>query len=191
MGWTKVRRGLLLSLMGVALVLLPAVSMAAPILGALVVVNTTGDVEAKFLGHTAGYTNLLYLDNGPNPLDVIFNNQTTPVGTVVNLGSFTAGTELKFRIHVTNTGDDFFTGPGSRNPDGIPHAVVDETFGSNESYVGFEDLFGGGDMDYDDLNFSFTNTRAVPTPIPATCLLFGAGIGGMALMRRLRRKGTV
>lgn len=191
MSLSKVVRGMLLVMLGFSLVLLPAVSMAAPILGAIVTVKTTGDVEAEFLGHTAGYTNLLYLDSPANSLGVIFNNQTTPVGTVVNLGTFTAGTELLFRIRVTNTGDDFFTGPASRNPDNLEHAVVDDQFAPNKSYVGFEDLFGGGDRDYDDLNFSFTNTAASIVPVPATFLLFGSGMGVMALTRRLRRKDAV
>ena len=49
----------------------------------------------------------------------------------------------------------FYSGDGSRNPDGIAHAVVDSR--QNQAQVGFEDLFGGGDRDYNDLVFSFSN----------------------------------
>jgi hypothetical protein len=134
---------------------------AVPILGASVVVATDGEVIATFLGHTAGFSNDLYLDSPAGAFPgIIFNNQTTPPGTSVSLGNFTAGTELIFRIHVLNTGFDFFTGPASRNPDGIVHAVVDDEFSLTATYVGFEDLLGGGDLDYDDLNFSFTNVRS-------------------------------
>ena len=142
------------------------------------------------MGHTADYTNLLYLDSPANSLGLIFNNQATPVGTTFDLGTFTAGTELVFRIDVTNTGNSFFTGPASRNPDLIEHAIVDDQFALNTTYVGFEDLFGGGDRDFDDINFSFTNTTSNVVPAPATLLLFGSGLGAL-LLKRLRRKDAV
>lgn len=160
------------------LLALGATVQAAPILGASVIVANDGEVVAKFLGHTAGYSNDLYLNDPVNGIGIIFNNQTTPVGTTLSLGNFTAGTELIFRIHVNNTGDDFFTGPGTRNPDGLEHAVVDDAFSATETYVGFEDLFGGGDLDYDDLNFAFTNVRS-SVPEPGGLALLGLALAAL------------
>lgn len=171
----------------------PTASMALPILGAKVIVNNTGDVTATYLGYTARISNDLYLDSPSNGMGLIFNNLTTPVGTTFNLGTFTAGTELLFRLyaHESKFGigppREYFTGPAYRNPDGIIHATVDGQYAPNTSYVGFEDVFGGGDLDYDDLKFSFTNTRAETLPEPATFLLLGTGLGALALTRRLRR----
>jgi hypothetical protein len=54
-------------------------------------------------------------------------------------------------------------GPASRNPDGIAHAEVTET-GERTFLVGFEDVLGGGDRDYDDNIFQFTGNLAPKLP---------------------------
>lgn len=170
-----------------ALATMSGAAAAAPVgLGDLVVASG-GAVTAYFQGHTAGYTSYLYLQQAGGDL-FIFNNQVNNVGDSVNLGSFAAGTELKFYIEVVNTGDVFFTGPGSRNPDGLAHAVVVSEWQPGETFVGFEDLLGGGDEDYDDLKFSFTNTTSTPSPVPlpAAGLLLVGGLGGLAALRRKR-----
>ncbi|MGD9633899.1 MAG: PEP-CTERM sorting domain-containing protein [Pirellulales bacterium] len=161
-------------------------SFAAPLFGATVIVDTDGEVVATFRGHSAGYTNELYLDSPDNALGLLFTNQTTPVGAQVNLGSFTAGTELLFRMNVMEDGSNFFTGPADRNPDGIIHALVDEEQFADETYVAFEDILGGGDFNYNDLTFSLTNTRADGiVPEPATCLL--SGLGGVLFVLGRRK----
>lgn len=159
---------------------------AVPILGGHVIVASDGNVVAKFLGHTAGFTNLLYLSSPATYPALIFNNQTATVGDTVDLGFFTSGTELIFKIHVVDTGDDFYTGPASRNPDTLAHAVVDDAYSLTETYVGFEDLFGGGDGDYDDLKFSFTNVRGSAT-VPDASMTFGLLLAGLSMMVGIRR----
>jgi len=73
------------------------------------------------------------------------------------MGSFPVGTELVFRLHVNNTGNDFFTGPGERNADQQPHARVQEAWQPEETLVSFEDLLNGPFV-YHELSFSFTNS---------------------------------
>jgi len=171
-----------------------AVPVSDPRLG-LKVFAGTGDVIATFRGSSAAFSNDLYLDLGlvgPAGGDVfIFNNHTASIGDTVNLGSFTPGTELLFRLRVNDTGNDFFTGPASRNPDGIAHALVDTTLFPGETFVGFEDLLGGGDRDFDDIKYSFSNTGTAPAPVPepSTMILMGSGLVGLAAMRLQRRKG--
>ena len=163
-------------------------SSAAPLYGASVIVDTDGEVVATFQGHSAGFTNQLYLDSPANALGGVFTNQTTPVGTQVNLGNFTAGTELIFRMNVTDDGSNFFTGPASRNVDSIVHAIADEEFIAGETYVAFEDILGGGDLNYNDLTFSLTNTRAEGiVPEPAALLLCGVGVALVTIVRRAKR----
>src|SRR5262245_16231252 len=90
-------------------------------IGGRVFVSSTDEVVATYLGTTAGVDHDLYLASPPNSLGIIFSNHIDPVGTMRNLGSFPVGTELIFRMHVNNTSEDYFSGPGMDNPDGLPH----------------------------------------------------------------------
>ena len=154
--------------------------------GFSVIVNTTGQVFARYEGNSAAYSNDLYLDS-----TFIFNNHATAVGTEVLLGSFAAGTELIFRLHVNNTGFDYFTGPAARNPDGHTHARVQSDWQPDRALVSFEDLFDGP-FDYNDLRFSFTNTRGTPVvpgiTEPQTYALMLAGLAFVALAARRRQR---
>ena len=166
--------------------------------GLSVVVGNTGNIIATYQGNSASYSNDLLLSmtavgtglDGNNGNDTyIFNNHATPVGTTFNLGSFAVGTELIFRLHVNNTGNDFFTGLASRNADNKFHARVENNWQPNETLVSFEDLFGTpeGINGYNDLSFSFTNTIAAPTPTvpePVSLSLIGLGLAGLGMSRR-------
>jgi len=91
--------------------------------GLSVIVGQSGTVEATYQGNSATYSNDLYFGLSiATTTTFVFNNHETPVGTKVSLGSFPPGTELFFRLHVRNTGRDFYTGPAGRNPDNHTHA---------------------------------------------------------------------
>jgi hypothetical protein len=152
-------------------------------LGASIIVAADGNVIARYDGNTAGFDNELYLFNPSTPWATtrIFHNHLDAEGTTVDLGFFTAGTELVFRLHVLNTGLDFYSGTGALNPDSIPHAAV--TSAGGRTWVGFEDLLGGGDRDYDDTVFSFDNTRSSSVPEgSATLPLLGLALSALGLM---------
>lgn len=185
---------------------LATVSHAFPIAppgteGLAILVGKAGNVIARFHGDSAAYSNDLFLmrnASGQPGIDAdfgndlfLFNNDASAVGSTADLGAFTTGTELVFRLHVRNTGEDFYTGTATRNPDNHTHARVQEEWLPRETLVSFEDLLNGP-FDYNDLSFSFTNTRTTPpstVPLPGSLLLLGAGVAGLALSnRRLKSK---
>ena len=105
------------------------------------------------------------------------------------------GTELVFSLHVVSTGDRFFTGPASRNPDGVVHARASQWLGTptiptQGVVIGFEDLFGGGDSDFNDYRFVVSNVTvdASPIPEPASMLLLGAGLSALGARRWRNRR---
>ncbi len=170
--------------------------------GFSVIVSGTDPIVAKYEGNSAGYSNDLYLelDGGGNPgMDgntsndlFIFNNHASPVGSTVDLGSFLVGSELVFRLYVNNTGDDFFSGPGSRNPDGLAHARVQGNWQPDTTLVSFEDLLNTpeGVNGYNDLSFSFSNTSSsgvVPEASSQTAAFALLGMMALSARRRLQR----
>jgi hypothetical protein len=167
------------------LILSSSVAVAAPILGQQIYYEG-GDVRVTVLPYSAAYTSQLILFSTPSPLVIATSSQ---VGQTFNLGNLAAlygiapGSELIFGIVVLNTGDTFKMGPGGRNPDGVEHVLVDyaEGDGGDIALLGFEDLFGGGDHDYNDANFEvqggigFTRVSA-----PASLSLLLLGLAALA-----------
>lgn len=147
-------------------------------------VATAGEVFLTFISKDAAFSNDLFLVGQDS---LILNNQTAvPNITQINLGSFAANTLLTFKMTVNN-GLSFFTGDASSNPDSFIHAAYDNKAGK-PLIVGFEDLYGGGDQDYNDLVFSLTNvyTAAGPSPVPEpeSLAMLAAGL----LLIRLTKK---
>ncbi|MFQ3666279.1 MAG: PEPxxWA-CTERM sorting domain-containing protein [Sphingomonadaceae bacterium] len=157
-----------------------------------------GTITAYFAGASAGFTSVLGLIvNGVDVGVTGLNNQTTAIGTSFDFGGVTvnAGDSLVFYIDVINTGNRFFS---SRilNPDGITHIFSAPYAGGLVGpggtipagvYIGFEDLLGGGDLDYNDLMFVFTNVGGGVIPEPATWAMLIAGFGLVGLAARRRR----
>jgi hypothetical protein len=140
-----------------------------------------GEVLAAYEGNAGGYTALVYLGNSSTEL---FNNHATTPGTVVSLGSFAAGTELVFRMHVNDTGDDFYTGPAARNVDLFPHARAQAEWKPGIALVSFEDLRGipEGVNAYNDLSFSLKGVTVSAVPEPTGMAL--ALVGTLAVVGR-------
>lgn len=154
-----------------------------------------GDVMAYFMGSSASYNESLgLLINGVDSGITGLQNHTAAVGESLDFGTIAAGMTLTFYINVATTGDVFYSDQ-SRNSDGINHVYSTDVGASGAvpagTYVAFEDLKGGGDLNYHDETFVFTNVGTdTPTPTipePANLALLMSGLGLVGFMARRRR----
>ena len=118
--------------------------------GTLFADNKEVEVEILPGNPAASYTSDLFLSiDGRRAMNF---GSSRDAGRVTRIGRVPAGTESAFFIVVRNTGNTFFMGPASRNPDGVPHADV-QCLGDGKANVSFEDLINGGDNSYNDISF--------------------------------------
>lgn len=157
-------------------------------------IATGGTISATFEGASAAYGSHLRLviDSAGYSSSFVFPSFTTATGATVDFApNVAAGTPFSFQLHIAQTGETWNTGPASNNVDGIAHAnVVYNWNGSGRTFVGFEDLRGGGDRDYNDFTFSFTNVAVNPVPEPETYAMLLTGIGLLGFMARRRRRAA-
>lgn len=177
------RHALAMTLVGALLTQAHAGPVAAPGTEGLSLFANGGEVFVTYQGSTAGFNNVLYLAGQLEPL---FNNRSTPDGTEVSLGSFAAGTELVFRMNVDLGSTNYFTGPGLRNDDGLPHARAQAEWAPGVTLVSFEDLAGlpEGANGYADLSFSLRGVSVSAVPEPNSLLLAMLGMTAAACLRR-------
>lgn len=180
---------------------------------------TESDVRVYFLGEGAGYNNTLGFNTAEGSVtkgnaDLIFPNVSSsdstydPASTVkgsttvpllpgdfVDLGKVSGDTLLNFFLIAKGAsgGKDVFSTDQSVNPDGINHVVAFAYAVPSSSFliIGFEDLLGGGDPDFNGLLFAVDigacNIAALTgTPEPAFCLTMGTLVIGTIWLKRRR-----
>jgi hypothetical protein len=167
---------------------------------------TTGKIFGDTSCNTgdASFTNFSkFCANANDPLaNTVAPNRPLNVGDWVSLGSMNAGTKLDFLLHANdinggisgtdvegNTTKGVWSLNQALNPDGLQHVMA--YYYKDYLVLGFEDLWGGGDKDYNDTVFAIdigkNNARdiaSVPEP-SVTLALFGlVGIAGLKTRRR-------
>ena len=155
--------------------------------------TSTGEIHAYFYGSTAAYTNTLtMLVNGvitPETSAGVLNNHTSGIGDFVNLGFVNEGDSITFQLNVLTTGNTWYSDPLA-NSDDLNHVYSTAFLGDHlnnvpaGTYVGFEDLYRGGDFDYDDETFVFTNISPIPEPETYAMLLAGLALVSFKLRTR-------
>lgn len=121
------------------------------------------DIEAS----DSGYANRIYysIDNFKTKQYVGIDNQTR----TVDLGTFKPGTTVQFGID-NGQGDFFKTGGAAANADKVDHTKISK-LADGGVRVGFEDLRGGGDRDFNDAIIKVRSVAlgaplAPPAPAP-------------------------
>ena len=181
---------------------------------------TDYNARVYFVGEGAGYANTLgfnTIQNGvANGVDqLIFPNVSSNnsyldpadpaatrtsrapllAGDFVDLGTIAGGNILDFFLiaNGANGGQHKYTGDAARNPDELQHVVAFAEPGTPYLMIGFEDLYNGGDLDYNDALFvvdiGTANVQQLTGgPEPSTFVLCGfLGAGALVVHRRRRR----
>ncbi len=172
---------------------------------------TTGSEvkTGKIFGDTScntgdsGFTNFSKFCANPNDAleGKVAPDKPLNVGDWVNIGSFKAGTKLDFQL-VSNNINGGISENGVKgifgldqalNPDGLQHVIA--YYYKDYLVLGFEDLWGGGDKDYNDTVFAIDIGKAnagaaanVPEPSVVAAMFAIAGLG---LMKTRRRRQAV
>ena len=169
-------------------------SQAITISGGALYADANEQILLTFDHSDAAHYDLMLLSS---PVEMTtFNNRTSVSGQSMNLGSFNAGTELVFRLDVTEkSGQSYswFSGNSGRNTDNTDHIQFTQ-IGANTWRIGWEDLSlfdSGYDGDYNDLIVTITGVQCPVVPEPATVALVGIGAGLIGAFSRRRRRSLI
>lgn len=159
------------------------------------VVVEDGPVVGYSQGATADYENLMNAKFSDGSAHNPYMSNRSDIGAEFGHGIHAAGSEVIFVNRVLDTGEWYYS-TTRFNDDGLNHIHAHNLTlpdGTKAVFVGFEDIFGGGDRDFNDATALFTNVQISPVPEPSTYLMLLAGliIVGYATHKRGGRCGFI
>ena len=92
--------------------------------------------------------------------------------------------DLQIGVYLNNQPGDYFFSHDILNVDGFRHVAIYEVAAINGLVFGWEDLYGGGDLDYNDMIVSATDLSIVSVSEPTSIALFGLALIGFGVRRK-------
>ena len=178
----------------------PTAGIANPVTYTFTAANT-GDVIAYFYGQSASYGSMIGLSiNGAAPAVFGLQNHMSGYGASFNMGSVNMGDTLRFILDVSTSNgygppvSDYQLNSDASLNAGGENFVYSTGFSGDAwipvgTYIGFEDIapLSGGDRDYNDHQFVFTNVKTDTHTVPdatSTLALMGLATAGLLAVRR-------
>ncbi len=157
--------------------------------------NRLGIYDYDVVGGNVVVGNTLEVFNGPaSPITSITLAFDIDAGTVTNTGTgLSAEIDTTFGFYLAAADGNTYYSHTALNADSVDHLQVfdtrDNSVGAllgSDVVLAWEDLYGGGDLDFNDLVVGVSDIH--PVPEPGTVLLLGVGLLGLIGLGRKRIK---